>query len=118
MGLFLIACSSKSPDNRPQPTPSPQAGSASPARPIPADDWFTPDSLGALTFEVSQGTPEARGHFTRGLLALHSFWYDEARRQFEAAIAADPKMNMAYWGLSMSYCKLLWRDDDIAAARA
>ena len=26
-------------------------------------------------------------------------------------------MNMAYWGLAMSYCKLLWGDDDVAAAR-
>src|SRR5450432_740611 len=75
-------------------------------------------SLGALTFQLSEGTPEARAHFMRGLLALHSFWYDEATRQFQAAIAADPKMNMAYWGAAMSLCKLLWGDDDVVAARA
>ncbi len=51
------------------------------------------------------------------MLALHSFWYDEATRQFDAAIAADPTMNMAYWGAAMSRCKLLWGDDDLATAR-
>ncbi|MDB4959320.1 MAG: tetratricopeptide repeat protein [Myxococcales bacterium] len=71
-----------------------------------------------MTFALSEGTPEARAHFTRGLLALHSFWYDEAIRQFDAAIAADPTMNMAYWGAALSRCKLLWGDDDIGAARA
>ena len=77
-----------------------------------------PTSLGALTFPLTEGTPAARTHFTRGLLALHSFWYDEAQREFTAAIAADPTMNMAHWGLAMSYVKLLWGEDDIAAAKA
>jgi hypothetical protein len=53
----------------------------------------------------------------RGLLALHSFWYDEATRQFNAAIDADPTMNMAYWGAAMSQLKLLWGEDDVGAAR-
>lgn len=75
-------------------------------------------SLGALAFPLTEGTPAARAHFTRGLLALHSFWYDEARREFEAAIAADPKMNMAHWGVAMSHIKLLWGEDDVAAAKA
>jgi tetratricopeptide (TPR) repeat protein len=47
---------------------------------------------------------------------MHSFWYDEATRQFQLAIAADPKMRMAYWGAAMSYCKLLWGEDDLDAA--
>ena len=51
-----------------------------------------------VSFQLSEGTLEARSHFMQGLVALHSFWYDEATREFDAAIAADPTMNMAYWG--------------------
>ncbi|HTL36876.1 MAG TPA: tetratricopeptide repeat protein [Kofleriaceae bacterium] len=105
----MIGCSSRSSD-KPQPTPSP-----APQHDAAAD---AASSLGALAFPLTEGTPEARAHFNRGLLALHSFWYDEATRAFEAAIAADPTMNMAYWGLAMSYCKLLWGEDDVVAAKA
>jgi tetratricopeptide (TPR) repeat protein len=94
--LLLVACSRREP-----------------AR----SDVMDSSSLGALAFPLTEGTPAARAHFTRGLLALHSFWYDEAQREFTAAIAADPKMDMAYWGLAMSHCKLLWGEDDVEAAK-
>ncbi len=100
---------------KPAPSASTPAAPATPAP--PADDRYDAGALGALTFQVSEGTPAARAHFTRGLLALHSFWYDEAAREFQAAIDADPEMNMAYWGAAMSRCKLLWGDDDLGAAR-
>lgn len=91
---------------------------AAPQPPPPAvPDGYDAKALGALHFEVSGGTPEARQHFTRGLLALHSFWYDEAIHQFTAAIAADQTFSMAYWGLAMSHAKLLWGDDDLEAGR-
>jgi tetratricopeptide (TPR) repeat protein len=80
-------------------------------------DGHDTEALGALHFEISGGTPEARQHFNRGLLALHSFWYDEAIHQFEAAIDADKTFAMAYWGLAMSHSKLLWGDDDLDAGR-
>jgi len=70
-----------------------------------------------VSFQLSEGTLEARSHFMHGLVALHSFWYDEATREFDAAIAADPTMNMAYWGAAFSRCKLLWGADDLSAAR-
>ncbi|HEY4056430.1 MAG TPA: tetratricopeptide repeat protein [Kofleriaceae bacterium] len=73
--------------------------------------------MGALSFPLTEGTPAARAHFNRGLLALHSFWYDEALRQFAAASEADPSMNMAHWGQAMSHVKLLWGDDDVIAAK-
>lgn len=100
------------------------ASSASPAKetsePVvePAPVGYDADSLGSIKFEVTGGTPEARQHFTRGLLALHSFWYQEAKKQFTQAIEADKSFRMAYWGLAMSHCKLLWGDDDLTAARA
>ena len=63
-------------------------------------------------------SPEARAHFDRGLRALHSFWYDEAEREFQAAIDADREMSMAYWGLAMSKSPLLWGGDRVDEARA
>jgi tetratricopeptide (TPR) repeat protein len=116
--LAAGACSSRgadAPKGRDEARPA--APSPSPPAAPPPDDRYDPGALGATTFQHSEGTPEARAHFTRGLLALHSFWYDEAVRQFEAAILADPEMNMAFWGSAMSRCKLLWGDDDLAAAR-
>src|SRR5512140_28797 len=110
--VAAAACSSS--DSKQPPAPAPAAPVAAP---VAIDDGYDPASLGALTFTLSDGTPEARAHFTRGLLALHSFWYDEATRQFQAAIDADPSLRMAYWGAAMSHCKLLWGDDDLTAAR-
>src|SRR3954470_21867537 len=114
------ACSSpgtgEAPDRQP-PKPAPPAAPAPPAPQGPPDDRYPSGALGAVAFPVSDGTPEARAHFTRGLLALHSFWYDEATRQFKAAIAADPTMSMAYWGAAMSMCQLLWGNDDVDTAQ-
>jgi tetratricopeptide (TPR) repeat protein len=69
-------------------------------------------------FEVTGGSPEAHQHFARALRALHSFWYDEATREFQAAIDADKSFAMAYWGLAMSMSQLLWGEDDAGKARA
>lgn len=117
--LAAGACSSRGSDSpKGRDESKPAAPAPAPVTPAPPpDDRYDPGALGATTFQHSEGTPEARAHFTRGLLALHSFWYDEAVREFEAAILADPEMNMAYWGSAMSRCKLLWGEDDLAAAR-
>jgi tetratricopeptide (TPR) repeat protein len=88
-----------------------------PAQAPAVADGYDAEALGALHFAVSGGTPEARQRFSRGLLALHSFWYDEAIKQFTAAIEADKTFAMAYWGLAMSHSKLLWGDDDLTAGR-
>jgi hypothetical protein len=113
---FVVACSACSRrEDQPQPPP-PSKSTVAPAD-AAVDDRYDRDSLGAINFALTEGTPEARAHFTRGMLALHSFWYDEATRQFEAAIAADPSMNMAYWGAALSHVKILWGDDDVAAAK-
>ena len=85
-----------------------QSGASAPARP----------SAGPARFEEASQSAEARDHFGRGMVALHSFWYDEAIAQFEAAIAADPSFAMAHWGAVMSRSKLLWGDDDLAGGRA
>lgn len=64
--------------------------------------------LGEIELEVT-GQKEAIPHFREGLLLLHSFEYDDAREAFEKAVAADPDMVMAYWGIVMSHNHGLWR---------
>lgn len=58
--------------------------------------------LGSIEFPTS-GTPEAQGPFILGVLALHSFWYEQARDYFREARALDPRFGMAWWGEAMSY---------------
>jgi len=115
VAALASACSSRSdrPAGEDRPTPE-----AAPVRAEPAAKRAPADGpLGALQFELSRGNAKAREHFSRGLLAIHSFWYDEAIRQFQAAIAADPSFDMGYWGVALSHCKILWGDDDLAAAK-
>jgi tetratricopeptide (TPR) repeat protein len=115
--VSVAACSTPSNGEAPNRQAPKAAPAAAPAPQEPPDDRYDTGALGAVAFPVSDGTPEARAHFTRGLLALHSFWYDEATRQFKAAIAADPMMSMAYWGTAMSMFQLLWGDDDVDTAQ-
>lgn len=58
--------------------------------------------FGKAEFELS-ATGEAEESFIIGLLALHSFWYEEARDHFRAAQKHDPTFGMAYWGEAMTY---------------
>ncbi|HTM22593.1 MAG TPA: hypothetical protein VL172_18855, partial [Kofleriaceae bacterium] len=71
-----------------------------------------------LSFPVTGGTPAARREFVAGLLAMHSFWYTEATRRFEAAAAADPTFVMAQWGVAMSHAQLLFQNDELEPGRA
>jgi tetratricopeptide (TPR) repeat protein len=73
-------------------------------------------TMGALSFPVS-GTPQCKKHFTDGMLALHSFMYDRAHGEFQAAFKADPHCVMAHWGDAMAYNHPLWGEDDLAAAK-
>ena len=58
--------------------------------------------LGTIDFPTS-GAPEAQEEFIVGVLALHSFWYEEARDRFVRAQQIDPGFGMAYWGEAMTY---------------
>lgn len=75
------------------------------------------EGLGTVHFPTS-GSPEARPHFLRGLLLLHSFEYADAREAFRRAQDADPDYAMAYWGEAMTRDHPLWRQQDRQAARA
>src|SRR5271165_4142240 len=73
--------------------------------------------LGTTRFPNS-GAARAQPDFMRGLLLLHSFEYDAARRAFQAAERIDPNFAMAYWGEALTYSQTLWGEQDIDAARA
>ncbi|ADW70137.1 tetratricopeptide repeat protein [Granulicella tundricola] len=46
--------------------------------------------------------------FERGVAMLHSFWYEEARKQFAAVASSDPSCAMAQWGLAMTEWRPFW----------
>lgn len=85
--------------------------------------WFAsiaeaqPSSLGSLRFPTSCSAA-AQPHFERGVLALHSFWFEEALDAFRSATQADPGCVMGYWGEAMAYNHPLWAEQDTEAARA
>lgn len=57
---------------------------------------------GRIAFPTSATGP-AQQQFIQGVLALHSFWYPEARDRFRSAQELQPDFAMAYWGEAMSY---------------
>jgi tetratricopeptide (TPR) repeat protein len=46
--------------------------------------------------------------FERGVALLHSFWYEEAEKQFQALASANPRCAMAHWGLAMTEWRPFW----------
>ena len=73
--------------------------------------------LGRIDFPVT-GPEAARQHFVRGMLALHSFWYDEAHDEFLAATQAAPAFAMGYWGDALSYYHPVGSQENLVASRA
>jgi len=74
-------------------------------------------SLGQVDFPTS-GSQKAQAHFLRGVAALHSFWYEEAREEFVESTRIDPDFMMGYWGEAMTYNYPLWANaQEIASAR-
>ena len=71
-------------------------GSATPAA---ADG--APGQYGSVQFPVTC-RPGIQPQFERAVAMLHSFFFPETIKAFEAVIAADPDCAMAYWGLAMS----------------
>jgi predicted Zn-dependent protease len=63
--------------------------------------------LGTVHMPVSCQT-SVQAPFERGVALLHSFWFEEAKKQFEAVAAADPQCAMAQWGIAMTEWRPLW----------
>ena len=70
------------------------------------------EKLGTVSFAISCALPEQKS-IERGIALLHSFWFDEAQKQFEEAVQKDPKCAMAYWAEAMGlYRPLAYRPSD------
>ncbi|MGA8622948.1 MAG: hypothetical protein WB660_31050, partial [Candidatus Sulfotelmatobacter sp.] len=67
--------------------------------------------LGTVVFPVSCA-PSVQKPFERGVALLHSFWYEEAEKQFQQISADDPHCAMAHWGVAMSMWHQLWNHPD------
>lgn len=70
-----------------------------------------PLTLGSIEFPNS-AEGEARQELLTGVLALHSFWYPEARDHFRRARELDPRLAIAYWGEVMTHDHPLWQQHD------
>ena len=71
-------------------------------------EHFNPsEKLGTVSFPTSCDASVQKS-LERGVALLHSFWYDEAQRQFKEVVEKDPACAMAYWGEAMSLYHELW----------
>ena len=59
------------------------------------------DGLGRVHFQTSC-TPEAQKQFERALAMLHSFFFPETIKAFNAIPETDPNCAIAYWGIAIS----------------
>lgn len=59
------------------------------------------EQLGRVAFPISC-KPLAQQRFERAMAMLHSFWWEEAPREFRAALETDPGCAMAHWGLAVN----------------
>jgi tetratricopeptide (TPR) repeat protein len=75
-----------------------------------------PSAIDRVAFATSC-SPAAQIDFEKGIALLHSFWYEEATKKFDAAAATDPACAMAHWGHAMSLFHLLWENPDTAVRR-
>jgi tetratricopeptide (TPR) repeat protein len=65
------------------------------------------EKLGTVSFPTSCSA-SVQKPVERGVALLHSFWYDEADKQFKQVAESDPRCAMAYWGQAMSLYHELW----------
>lgn len=62
-----------------------------------AEEYY---DIGPIHHDVTTESSSAQQWFDRGLANCYGFNHEEAVRCFEKAIAADPGMAMAYWGMA------------------
>ena len=60
------------------------------------------EKLGKITFPTSCDA-KVRAPFETGVAMLHSYWFGEARKTFEAVLKEDPNCAMAYWGIALDF---------------
>ena len=72
---------------------------------------LTETQLGTVHFPVSCAQ-SVQKPFERGVALLHSFWYEEAEKEFLDIAKDDPHCAMAHWGVAMSLWHQLWDNPD------
>jgi hypothetical protein len=72
---------------------------------------LTETQLGTVHFPISCAA-SVQTPFARGVALLHSFWYEEAEKEFLQISKDDPKCAMAHWGVAMSIWHQLWNEPD------
>src|SRR6202162_95971 len=72
---------------------------------------LTAPQLGTVHFPVSCAA-SVQKPFARGVALLHSFWYEEAEKEFLNITHTDPRCAMAHWGIAMSLWHQLWNEPD------
>ncbi len=60
------------------------------------------DQLGKVNFPNSCSL-KVQAKFVSGVAMLHSYWFGEARKTFDAVLKDDPNCAMAYWGIALDY---------------
>jgi tetratricopeptide (TPR) repeat protein len=75
-----------------------------------------PEQLGTVHFPVSCAAAVQKP-FERGVALLHSFWYEEAEKEFTQIAKDDPSCAMAHWGVAMSIWHQLWNHPDAATIK-
>ncbi len=74
-------------------------------------EGLTDEQLGSVHFPVTCAA-SVQKPFERGIALLHSFWYEEAQKQFEQIAGEDPRCAMAHWGIALSLWHQLWNQPD------
>jgi len=72
---------------------------------------LTETQLGTVHFPISCAA-SVQKPFARGVALLHSFWYEEAEKEFLQIAKDDPHCAMAHWGVAMSIWHQLWNEPD------
>ncbi len=77
----------------------------------PHHEDLTETQLGTVHFPVLCAA-SVQKPFARGVALLHSFWYEEAEKEFMQIAKDDPACAMAHWGIAMSIWHQLWNEPD------
>jgi hypothetical protein len=78
---------------------------------------MTEAQLGTVHFPTSCAAAVQKP-FERGVALLHSFWYEEAEKQFNSVAKADPTCAIAHWGVAMAKWHQLWNKPDADVIKA
>ncbi len=76
--------------------------SAAPAKTNPASSPKLLPGLGEVHHPVATKNSQAQQFFDQGLKLVFGFNHDEARKSFQRAAELDPKLAMAWWGVSLT----------------